>query len=70
MMSTKKKQESLVVNQRPSIWKYVKNHPMMYLMLVPGLFFLFIYKFWPLYGLAMAFEDYNIFAGTNPMNAI
>jgi ABC-type polysaccharide transport system, permease component len=35
-----------------------------------GIFLLFIYKFWPLYGLSMAFKDYNIFSGTNPMNAI
>lgn len=51
-------------------WKWVKGHPWMYLMLIPGLFFVFVYKFWPLYGLAMAFEDYDIFAGSNPMDAI
>ena len=39
-------------------------------MLLPGLFFLFLYKFWPLYGLQMAFRKYNIFAGANPMDAI
>ena len=50
--------------------KYIKNHPIMLLMLIPGLFFLCVYKFWPLYGLTMAFKDYNIFAGTNPINAI
>jgi putative aldouronate transport system permease protein len=53
-----------------SFLMYVKTHPAMYLMLVPGLFFLVLYKFWPLYGLAMAFQDYNIFAGKNPMDAI
>jgi putative aldouronate transport system permease protein len=50
--------------------KYIKTHPAMYLMLIPGFFFLFVYKFWPLYGLGMAFKDYNIFAGKNPMDAI
>ena len=50
--------------------RYVKAHPAMYLMLIPGFFFLFVYKFWPLYGLGMAFKDYNIFAGKNPMDAI
>lgn len=43
---------------------------MMYLMLIPGLFFLFIYKFAPLYGILIAFKDYNIFAGSNPIDAI
>ena len=50
--------------------KYFKAHPFLYLMLIPGFFFLFIYKFWPLYGLEMAFKDYNIFAGSNPMDSI
>ncbi len=51
-------------------WKYISGHPLLYLMLIPGFFFLFIYKFWPLYGLTMAFKDYNIFAGSNPMDAV
>lgn len=49
---------------------HIKRHPLLYLMLLPGLFFLFLYKFWPLYGLQMAFRKYNIFAGANPMDAI
>lgn len=49
---------------------YVCQHPWMYLMLLPGLFFLVIYKFAPLYGILMAFEDYNIFMGANPIDAI
>ena len=51
-------------------FRYVRRHPMMYLMLIPGLFFLFIYKFAPLYGILIAFNDYNIFAGSNPIDAI
>lgn len=49
---------------------YFKQHPLMYLMLVPGLFFLIVYKFLPLYGIQMAFRDYNIFLGSNPLDAI
>ena len=51
-------------------FRYVRRHPMMYLMLIPGLFFLFIYKFAPLYGILIAFKDYNMFAGSNPIDAI
>lgn len=51
-------------------FRYVRRHLMMYLMLIPGLFFLFIYKFAPLYGILIAFKDYNIFAGSNPIDAI
>lgn len=39
-------------------------------MLVPGLFFLIVYKFLPLYGITIAFKDYSIFAGSNPIDAI
>ncbi len=56
--------------KKAPLWKYIKHHPYLYLMLIPGLFFVIVYKFWPLYGLTMAFKDYNIFAGRNPMNAI
>lgn len=57
-------------NALHSFLVYVKNHPMMYLMLLPGLFFLFIYKLLPLYGILIAFKDYNIFLGKNPIDAI
>lgn len=57
-------------NALHSFFVYVKHHPMMYLMLLPGLFFLFIYKLLPLYGILIAFKDYNIFLGKNPIDAI
>ncbi len=53
-----------------SFFTYVKRHPAMYLMLMPGLFFMIIYKFVPLYGILIAFKDYNIFLGNNPIDAI
>ena len=37
---------------------------------MPGLFFMIIYKFVPLYGILIAFKDYNIFLGDNPIDAI
>ena len=49
---------------------YMKEHYIMYLMLLPGLFFLIVYKFLPLYGITIAFKDYSIFAGSNPLDAI
>lgn len=49
---------------------YLRDHYLLYLMLVPGLFFLIVYKFLPLYGITIAFKDYSIFAGSNPIDAI
>lgn len=62
--------ECVVAENKKPLLKYIKSHPALYLMLIPGLLFLFIYKLWPLYGLEMAFKDYNIFAGRNPMDAV
>ena len=52
------------------IRKYIRNEWVLYLMMVPGLFFLIVYKFLPLYGITLAFKDYNIFLGSNPIEAI
>ncbi|WP_282943325.1 ABC transporter permease subunit [Paenibacillus sp. RC67] len=35
----------------------------MYILLVPGLIFLFLFKYAPMYGIVIAFQDFNIFDG-------
>lgn len=42
----------------------------MYLLLIPGLIFILIFNYLPMYGTVIAFKDYNIFAGSNPIEAI
>lgn len=49
---------------------YFRQHWMLYFMLLPGLFFLFVYKLLPLWGLQVAFKDYKMFAADTPWNAI
>ena len=49
---------------------YLRQHWVLYLMLIPGLFFLFIYKLLPLWGLQIAFKNYKIFAAETPWKAI
>lgn len=39
-----------------------KNYDL-YILLIPGLLFLIIFKYTPIYGLVIAFQDFNIFAG-------
>ena len=53
-----------------SMGSYLRQHWVLYLMLVPGLFFLFIYKLLPLWGLQIAFKNYKIFAAETPWKAI
>ena len=48
------------VKKLHNFFVYVKHNPVLYLMLIPGLFFLIVYKFTPLYGILMAFKDYDI----------
>ena len=53
-----------------SLGSYLRQHWVLYLMLIPGLFFLFIYKLLPLWGLQIAFKNYKIFAADTPWQSI
>ena len=48
-------------------WKktFVKawNYKWIYLMLLPVIAYFIIFKYWPMYGITIAFKDYNIFKG-------
>ncbi|MBE5040188.1 ABC transporter permease [Ructibacterium gallinarum] len=49
--------------QQPKCLKCLKRYPDLYLMMIPGLAFLILFKYVPMYGLTIAFQDFNIFAG-------
>lgn len=53
-----------------SLKNRIRLYRALYVMLLPGLFFLIVYKFIPLYGILIAFKDFNIFLGDNPFQAI
>ncbi len=46
---------------------YNKN---LYIFIIPAFIFTFIFMYLPMVGLVMAFEDYNIFAGSGPLHAL
>lgn len=46
-----------------SIWFYLKRDKWLYLMLIPIIAYFVIFKYIPMVGLAIAFQDYNIFEG-------
>lgn len=73
--------QNSLVNQNPalgspfarkmrSLGSYLRQHWVLYLMLIPGLFFLFIYKLLPLWGLQIAFKNFKIFAAETPWKSI
>ena len=48
--------------ERPLLKKIAKNK-MIYLMITPGLLYLIIYKYLPMYGLIISFQDYKPYRG-------
>ncbi|MCL6442896.1 MAG: ABC transporter permease subunit [Alicyclobacillus sp.] len=48
--------------RRRWISQVLRNYDL-YLLMIPGLLFLIIFKFAPMYGLAIAFQNFNIFQG-------
>jgi putative aldouronate transport system permease protein len=45
--------------------KYFRKEYMLYLIMVPGLLYFLLFKYVPMYGITIAFRDYNIFKGIN-----
>ena len=58
-VSTSRREKGRTASLGRRVWK----HADLYLMLVPGLVFLFIFKYMPMWGLQIAFEDFNVFKG-------
>jgi len=42
---------------------YFKNHFMLYLMMIPGVVALIVFCYVPMYGIVIAFQDFNVFEG-------
>ncbi|TDF93303.1 sugar ABC transporter permease [Paenibacillus piri] len=49
--------------KRNSKWKLFRSHLDLYALLIPGLMFLLLFKYTPMYGIVIAFQDFNIFDG-------
>jgi putative aldouronate transport system permease protein len=44
-------------------WRLIRGNLDMYALLLPGLAFLLLFKYTPMYGILIAFQDFNIFGG-------
>ena len=42
---------------------YLRKDLMLYLFLIPVILYYVLFKYWPMYGLTIAFKDYNVFKG-------
>lgn len=53
-----------------SFGRYFRKNYDLYLLLIPTLVFVLIFNIIPLYGITLAFKDYNMFAGETPWKSI
>lgn len=51
------------VKPRGSAWSKVKRQRFLLLLLLPGMLYFFIFKYGPMYGITIAFKDYDVFKG-------
>lgn len=52
-----------MAQKRTSVWIDIKKDWDLYVLLIPGLIFLAIFKYTPMYGLIIAFKEFNIYDG-------
>lgn len=49
--------------KKQSLWKYLLKHKWLYIMLIPGLLYFIIFRYIPMFGVVMAFQNYSPFKG-------
>ncbi|WP_163538532.1 sugar ABC transporter permease [Gracilibacillus sp. YIM 98692] len=49
--------------KKAETWRRIKRNKMIYLMILPGLLYFLIYKYLPMYGLIISFQDYKPYKG-------
>lgn len=54
------------IPKKEGFLSYMRREYMLYLLMVPGLLYFIVFKYIPMYGITIAFQDYNIF---NPQNS-
>jgi putative aldouronate transport system permease protein len=54
---------AMLSQKRAGKWKMALKNLDYYVLLIPGILFLLVFKYTPMYGLVIAFQDYNIFDG-------
>lgn len=68
--TTLKQSQDIRAVSDSGILKFLKAHYQMYILLLPGLLFLIIFKFLPLYGLVISFKDFQLLIGDNILDSI
>lgn len=48
-----------LTRRSPSLWSRIVRHWQLYVLLAPAIIYLIIFKYWPMYGVQIAFRNYN-----------
>ncbi|MCI6705415.1 MAG: sugar ABC transporter permease, partial [Eisenbergiella massiliensis] len=62
-MKNAKRNAAAAVPMRKSLGKQIRRHWEFYLLLLPGIILTIIFKYIPIYGVQIAFRDYNAVDG-------
>ncbi|SFF21140.1 putative aldouronate transport system permease protein [Paenibacillus algorifonticola] len=46
-----------------NMWRQIRKDKILYVMVIPGILYFFVFDYIPMYGVLMAFKDYSIFEG-------
>ena len=55
--------EGVYVAPKQSFWKYVVTNKWLYIMLLPAIIYVVIFNYIPMFGIVMAFQDFNMIKG-------
>ncbi|MGL1894348.1 MAG: ABC transporter permease subunit [Spirochaetaceae bacterium] len=61
-MNREKKSEQIILKGKPPRWALTVNLQL-YILLLPTLIIYALFRYWPMYGIQIAFKDYNPFLG-------
>lgn len=59
----KDKQLNPYVTHHPSLWKDIREHSWIYLLMLPGIIYFFVFCYIPMLGIVIAFQDFNPLKG-------
>lgn len=62
-ISPKQEKRNYKKMRKSELWKRIKKNKLIYLMILPGLLYFFIYKYLPMYGLIISFQEYKPYLG-------
>src|SRR5690625_3603597 len=66
MMANNKVKSKLTKNKRTryqDLWRQIVLHKYIYLLMLPGILYFIVFRYAPMWGLVIAFKDYNPFEG-------